>query len=188
MRPFQLIGPLTQTTNITSGTGTSARFATPVGPFLVVSGNNELRAFNASVDPGHPATRFAAVGSPLNVTAYGSPTIMCPRPGPGLGDRLLVSHGTGGVVEYSINTTTGTITYLGQRVTVGTAGVVDSGSMVCAPSWSSGQKTIYCFNSTWGLVATVTMPATDYFNWTVAVDTNLPGQDYKVWESVCELS
>jgi hypothetical protein len=183
--PFQLtvMQQLNLTMNVSVGPiGIAQRYATPVGSFVVVSltQTSDLRVLNASVDPAHPESRFAIVSGPLNVTAYGPPTMMCPRPGPGLSDRLLVNHGTGGLVEYSIDPSTGVISFLAKRVTVATAGVADSGSIVCAPGATTTERTIYCFNNTWGLLATIQMPATDYFNWTSLADTDLPGGEYKV--------
>ncbi len=197
-RPFQVTGTPTLASFGTFDYSINAAGPNPfwygtvtvstAGPFLVVSGNNELRVVNASFDPGFPELSYAAVGTPLDVTAYnggtadGMPMQLSPRPGPAMADRLLVSHGSGGLVEYSIDATTGAITYLGKRISVANAGVADSGSMVCV-SAHSPIHTVYCYNTgsgTWALVATVVLPTTDYYSWTLAPETDLPGPDYKV--------
>jgi hypothetical protein len=157
------------------------RFLTTIGPLLVVAEDNFLYTFNCSVDPGTGSPGTGSRFGLLGMLEAGSPAgLMAPRPGPGLSGRILVSHyAGGGLQEYSVDGVTGAIAWVAQRSTMDIHGVADSGSMVCL-SGNMAISTVFCYNDAWTLVATLEVPLTEYFTFTMAFDTNMPGLDHNV--------
>jgi hypothetical protein len=165
----------TQTLNISSGI--RLRFLTTLGPLLVVAEDRFLFTFNCSVNPASPGSRF---GTLRKLDVGSAAGLMAPRPGPGLSNRILVSHyAGGGLWEYSVDGVTGAIDWVAQRSTIDMHGVADSGTLVCLSDNSLASK-VYCHNNAWTMVATLTVPITENFTITMMSDTDMPGSDYNV--------
>jgi hypothetical protein len=179
-RPFLLPSPLSQTINITVGSSAATdhkHASLAMGIFVIVGANEpsggRLLVFNATSTP-----KFAVVG---NFSATGGlPWHMARRPLPSLAGRFLVAHGAvGGLWEYTIDAASGAIAPVGQKSSVQCTQVADSGSLVCVVV-STSTRSVQCFNTGWGLVATLVVPNTQHYGLSSVTGLNMPGMDYQV--------
>ena len=179
-RPFLLPSPLSQTINITVGSSAATdhkHASLAMGIFVIVGANEpsggRLLVFNATSTP-----KFAVVG---NFSASGGlqPRHMARRPLPSLAGRFLVAHAVGGLWEYTIDAASGAIAPVGQKSSVQCREVADSGSLVCVVPIAT-TSSVQCFNTTWGLVATLVVPNTQHYGLSSVTGLNMPGMDYQV--------